>query len=282
MSLSKEGCHKRQLARCFSLNRTTLYRWGKVEKTSPPLTALQRHIIAVYEQSDFTYGTRRIQAQLRLQGITLGRSKVRKEIVALKLKPRYPKPTFYRKSQGAYVENTLNQVFYTRNINTIWTGDISYIPTKQGWLYLAVVLDLCSRKVVGWACSDTPDTDLTERALRLAVHRRKPEKGLIFHSDRGSQYTSVQYRDCLTEFGMVASQNRPGHCTDNAVTERFFRSLKSERVYRQCYETHEEGMLNIADYIERYYNHYRLHSTLDYLSPVMFERQKQNGKQIIQ
>ena len=121
--------------------------------------------------------------------------------------------------------NTLNQVFYTKQINVIWIGDISYIPTKQGWLYLAVVLDLCSRKVVGWACSDTPDTDLTERALRLAVHRRRPEKGLMFHSDRGPQYTSVQYQACLAEFGMVASQSRPGHCTDNAVTERFFRSL---------------------------------------------------------
>lgn len=164
MRLSKEGCHKISIARCFGLNRTTLYRWDKMEKT-PSLTALQHQIIAVYERSEFTYGTRRIQAELRLQGIIIARSKVRKEMNLLQLKPRYPKPRFYRKSQGVCVGNTLNQVFYTKQINVIWTGDISYIPTKQGWLYLAVVLDLCSRKVVGWACSDTPDTDLTERAL---------------------------------------------------------------------------------------------------------------------
>ncbi|KAE9526399.1 IS3 family transposase [Testudinibacter aquarius] len=276
--MSKEGYSHVQLTRCFSINRSTLYRWLKAPTTA--LSTLEKRILQLHEESEFTYGVNRMMHALRLEGIPIGRAKVRKKMRALKLKPHYPKPVFYRKSLSHYAENTLNQVFYTKDINTIWVGDISYIYTQQGWLYLAVVLDLFSRKVVGWACSKTIDTDLTEKALRLAVHRRKPQKGLLFHSDRGSQYTSKQYRDCLSEFHMVASQSRAGKCTDNAVTERFFRSLKCERVHRQNYRTFDEALLNIADYIERYYNHQRLHSTLGYLSPVMFERQKANTKML--
>lgn len=155
--------------------------------------------------------------------------------------------------------------------NALWAGDITYIPTDEGWLYLAVVIDWFSRLIVGWLVSDPPNSRLCIQALQLAIHRRKPPSEVIFHSDRGSQYSSQAFRNMLTEAKMVHSQSRTGKCTDNAVTERFFRSLKTEKLNGYRFKTREQALLCVAEYIEDFYNPRRLHSALGNCSPMQFE-----------
>lgn len=169
--------------------------------------------------------------------------------------------------------NHLNRQFNPEQLNTHWSGDITYIRTGQGWLYLAVIVDLCSRKIVSWAFSDKPNSELTVRAIRLAVNKRRPATGVIFHSDQGAQYTSKTFQRWLRELGLQSSMSRAGNCLDNSVTERFFRSLKSERVNYRRYQTRHQAQAVIIDYIEPFYNQKRRHYKLGNISPVQFEMQ---------
>ncbi|MCK3658575.1 hypothetical protein A4G18_07580 [Pasteurellaceae bacterium Pebbles2] len=192
----------------------------------------------------------------------------------LVLKPRYPKPKFIQCKLASFADNHLNQAFNVLEPNTVWVGDITYtyIYTQQGWLYLAVVIDLFSRKIIGWNCSEQPNTALCEHASKTALKCRKPADGLLFYSDRGVQYSSHIFRQCLAEFNIIHSQSRAGKCTDNAVMEYFFRSLKAEKLNGKRYRTQTEAMLDIAEYIEDFYNPKRLHSTtLGYRSLITFE-----------
>ena len=148
----------------------------------------------------------------------------------------------------------MNRQFNPEQPNTHWAGDITYIRTGQGWLYLAVVVELFSRKVISWAFSDKPNSELTTRALRLAMNKRDPIENELFHSDQGAQYTSESFHRCLREQGVICSMSRRGNCLDNAVTERFFRSLKSERVNYRRYQSRHEAIADIIDYIELFYN----------------------------
>jgi putative transposase len=173
--------------------------------------------------------------------------------------------------------NTLNRQFKPAQSNSHWTGDITYIRTSQGWLYLAIVLDLYSRRVVSWAFSSQPNSELSTRALQLAVQHRRPEQPLLFHTDQGVQYSSDQFQRSLRMHGITASMSRRGNCLDNAVTERFFRSLKTERVNTRQYKTRQEAMEDIADYIEPFYNRIRRHSTLGNLSPAAYEQKQQQA-----
>jgi putative transposase len=168
--------------------------------------------------------------------------------------------------------NRLDRDFTATEPNSKWVTDVTYVPTRQGWLYLAVILDLYSRAVVAWAMSPQCDEELVERALDRAVFRRRPKAGLLHHSDRGCQYTSRAYRRRLEQGGMVVSMSRKGNCWDNAAMESFFGSLKEECVGSTIYPSHEQARLSLFEYLEVYYNRQRRHSTLGYVSPLVYEQ----------
>ncbi len=237
---------------------------------------LKRHIRAIFDLSRSSYGSRRMMKELRAKGHQIGRYKVRRLMCQLglkaKMRRRFKVTTDSRHSFPA-APNVLDRRFDTRKPNTVWTADISYVWTMEGWLYLAVVMDLYSRQIVGWALDKRIKKQLTLDALSMAYWRRKPQPGLLHHSDRGSQYACHDYQKQLNQYGMVASMSRKGNCWDNAPTERFFRSLKTERLDDLRFSTRQSARLEIVDYIT-YYNYLRLHSTLGYLSPMAYEREQ--------
>jgi putative transposase len=228
---------------------------------------------SIHHQMDATYGTRRMHIELNEMGYKVGRFKVRRLMKQLNLLAKRPKQHRYPigGKPSAIASNSLNRQFNPEQPNTHWAGDITYIRTGQGWLYLAVVVELFSRKIISWAFSDKPNSELTTRALRLAMNKRNPTENVLFHSDQGAQYTSESFQRCLREHGVICSMSRKGNCLDNAVTERFFRSLKSERVNYRRYQTRHEAIADIIDYIEPFYNQKRRHSTLGNISPTEYE-----------
>jgi len=167
--------------------------------------------------------------------------------------------------------NLLNRDFYSSVPDTKYVGDITYIPTNEGWLYLATVIDLYSRKIVGWSMAENMKTSLVNNALKMAIAKRGPLKGLIWHTDRGSQYASYEHKDLLQKHGIIQSMSRKGNCWDNAVAESFFHSLKTELIYREIFETRAQANQAIFEYIEVFYNRQRMHSANGNLSPVEFE-----------
>jgi putative transposase len=265
---------------CRNLNqvRSSYYRRAAPKVIDAKAVQLRAAVRHTHADVHATYGSRRMQAELNAQGYAVGRYKVRSLMRALQLKAKRPKqhryPVAGKPSQIA--PNSLNRQFNPSNTNTHWTGDITYIATQQGWLYLAIVLDLYSRRVVSWAFSNQPNSELSIRAVNLAVQLRQPRQAVLFHSDQGVQYSSDAFRQALIKHNITASMSRRGNCLDNAVTERFFRSLKSERVNYRHYKTRAEGMADIADYIEAFYNQKRRHSTLGNISPVEYEARQQN------
>lgn len=178
----------------------------------------------------------------------------------------------HSKHNMTVVENVLNQEFNSTTENQAWVADIPYIWTASGWLYLAAVMDLYSRKIVGYSLSNRMTVDLVCTALQIAIHTCKPSKGLIMNTDRGSQYCSQPYQDLLDRHGILCSMSHKGLCYDNTVMKRFFLNLKMERVWQQSYANHQEAIQDISHYITVFYNQIRLHSTLGYLSPNSFER----------
>ena len=236
---------------------------------------LPKKVTQVFKESRYSYGSRRVSAELREQGVTVGRYKVRCLMQALNLVVRYPKRsqvTTDSRHSESIAPNTLDRQFRVSQPNQVWTTDITYVWTLQGWLYVAVVIDLFSRQVVGWAMDNHMKTSLCVRALQMAFWRRKPAQGLLHHSDRGSQYASKEYREHLAIMGMEQSMSRKGNCWDNSPTERFFRSLKYEQLHYEKLRTlEEEAKLSIIDYLA-FYNGKRIHSTLGYKSPLTFER----------
>jgi putative transposase len=180
-----------------------------------------------------------------------------------------------KSKQGQKVaQNILKREFQVAALNTAWVGDVTFIPTRKGWLYLAVLLDLCSRKVVGWSMRDRNDSTLVTDCLEMAIEHRKPPPGLVHHTDRGSTYTSEKYRTVLSDNSMVSSMSRKGNCWDNAVSESFFGSLKNELTHWKNYQNCDQARADIFRYIEIFYNRQRLHQTLDYVSPTDYEMMK--------
>lgn len=220
------------------------------------------------------YGSRRISRQLKKDGYSVGRCKTRRLMrragVAYKAKKKFRRTT-NSKHRFPVSPNLLNRNFDISAPNRVWCADITYLWTKQGWMYLAVVIDLYSRKIVGWSVKDHMKTSLVTEALSMAYFRRKPKKGLIHHSDRGSQYASHEFQALLTKFHMKGSMSRKGDCWDNAVAESFFGTLKTERTEEKAYSTRDELRVDVIEYIEIFYNSQRLHSTIDYMSPNSFE-----------
>lgn len=229
---------------------------------------------AVHERTGGVYGSRRMARELCGEGHNVGRCQARNLMreagIEVRRKRRF-KITTDSRHRLPVAENLLDRQFNVSAPNRIWSADITYLWTNQGWLYLAVVIDLYARRVVGWALSDRIQAQLVCDALRMAVGRRRPPPGLIHHSDRGSQYAGQAYQDLLREHGLTPSMSRKGNCWDNAPTERFFGSLKRERTDLQLFATRDEARACVIEYIEMFYNSRRRHSYLDYVSPAEFE-----------
>ena len=267
------------MCKVLKINRASYYHWiqsGSVVKKVD--TKLNELVECVFIEGKNTYGTRRIRDRLFLYyGLFVSRkriSNIMKDLnLKVKMKKRY-KNTTDSNHNLPIAPNILNQDFYASTKNEKYVGDITYISTGEGWLYLATVIDLYSRKVVGWSMNDEMEVSLVNDALNMALRHRKPSKGLIWHTDRGSQYASYSHRDLLKENGIVQSMSRKGNCWDNAVAESFFKSLKSDLVYQNIFYTKYQAKQEIFKYIEFFYNRIRPHSYLGNLSPVEFEEKR--------
>ena len=231
---------------------------------------------AIAAETRNSYGSRRIAKHLQNDGFAVGRYKARRlmqqaAVTVQRRKRRAPVTTDSRHRYWV-APNLLARQFDVAQPNHVWAGDITYVWTTEGWLYVAVLLDLYSRKVVGWAMSSHVDAALVQEALCMALGRRQPATGLVHHSDRGSQYACHAYQQLLAAHGLRCSMSEKGECLDNAVAERFFGSLKGERTSLRHYATRQEARDDVIDYIEMFYNSTRLHSYLEYVSPNDFER----------
>ncbi|BCL74605.1 transposase [Jeongeupia sp. HS-3] len=265
------------MCQLFRVSRSSYYAWRNRPPSMREMAnrVLLREIRLVHAEVNGIYGHRRIHAELVAQGFACGRHRVGRLMRQGGLKVRSRKrwrPVPVSQHLLPVAPNRLERQFDASGMNQRWVSDMTYIRTDEGWLYLAVVLDLYSRAVVGWAMHHRMQQELVHAALTMAVARRKPVREVLLHSDRGSQYCAFDYQMLLKRHGMVPSHSRAGNCWDNAAMESFFRSLKAERVYLTRYRSHDEARADIFDYI-RFYNHRRRHSTLDYLAPVEFERQ---------
>jgi putative transposase len=236
---------------------------------------LAAKVKAVHEQNRRVYGSPRVCAALRASGERVCENTVAKVMRQQRIRAKAKKKYVPRTTDSAHgqpvAENRLGREFDAPLPDRKWAVDITYVPTGEGWLYLAGVIDLCSRKVVGWSMAEHMRTDLVADALEMALARRSPGEGLLHHSDRGVQYASDDYRHLLKENGIECSMSGKGDCWDNAVMESFWGTLKTELVHHEHYETREQARASIFEYIEVFYNRQRLHSSLGYLSPEQFE-----------
>ena len=265
------------LCRVMQVARSGYYAWRKEPLSLRKVAdmVLLQHIRDIFEEGRQTYGSGRIQGILADQGLCCGRERIARLMQVDGLKPKTRRPfraiTTDSKHQLPVATNHLDQDFTADGPDQKWVTDITYIPTAEDWLYLAVVLDLYSRRIVGWAMSDSLHRQLVIDALQMAITARRPAPGLLHHSDRGSQYASYDYQALLTRAKMVASMSRKGNCYDNAAVESFFGTLKTELVYQRQYATRAEARVDIFEYIEVFYNRIRCHSALGYKSPIRFE-----------
>jgi putative transposase len=230
---------------------------------------------ASFLMSDRTYGARRVWRDVLAEGVACGLHRIERlmRAQALKARPRRRRLPSDTGERSVIAPNLLERRFEASRPNERWVADFTYVWTAEGWLYVAVVLDLFSRRIVGWSMQASMTAQLVTDALLMAVWRRGRVDALLHHSDQGSQYTSDQFQRLLAEHGVVCSMSRSGNCWDNAAMESFFSSLKTERVARKTYRTRDEVRADVFDYIERFYNPRRRHSTLGYMSPMEFERQ---------
>jgi transposase InsO family protein len=265
------------MCKVLKVDRVSYYNWIRngsiVEKNDKQLNKL---ITDIFVQSRATYGTRRIKSLLlQNEGLIISRRRIgnimKKLGLRVKGKKKFRINTTDSNHSLPIANNILNRDFYAGAANQKYVGDITYIPTNEGWLYLATVIDLYSRKIVGWSMSDHMKTSLVNDALKMAIQQRNPKEGLLWHTDRGSQYASYEHRDLLQAHGIIQSMSRKGNCWDNAVAESFFHTLKTELTHHQQFQTKAEANQAIFEYIEVFYNRQRIHSANDNLSPVAFE-----------
>jgi transposase InsO family protein len=245
-----------------------------ISKRAKKDKVLSQELKHLFIEHKCRYGARRLAKSLRKLGYTISRRRVGRlmKLMGLVCKTRHEfKHTTDSNHNLMVSPNLLNRDFSPQQAGTIYAGDITYIPTQEGWLYLAVVIDLFSRRVVGWAMNKRMKADLVNKALLMAIWQRKPRRGLISHTDRGSQYASNSHGKILEQHGIEQSMSRRGDCWDNAVSESFFHTLKTELTYHENFKTRAEAEQCISEYIEVYYNRKRMHSTNDYMSPVEYE-----------
>ena len=266
------------LCRVMQVSRSGFYNFLRnyhvKDQVDPIQNALEARIKEIFKESKETYGSRRIVEQLNKEGYAIGRYRVGRLMRKLNLEAKTPKRykvTTDSNHSYSVAPNLVNRQFSTDAPNKLWATDITYLWTMEGWVYLAVVLDLFSRQVVGWAMDKHMKVQLTLDALAMAYWRRKPEPGLLHHSDRGIQYACDQYQRQLEQYKMIPSMSRKGDCWDNSPVERFFRSLKYEHLFSYRLPTRKAAKRETLEYIT-FYNAYRLHSTLGYKTPMEFEK----------
>ncbi|WP_233451373.1 IS3 family transposase [Paraburkholderia caribensis] len=262
------------VCRAVGVARSSYYAWKASHgRSQPERQVALRDVCAIHAQYDQTCGSRRMSQELRRRGHNAGRHRARSLMREAGVQARVVRTHQYPKGGGAatFAPNRLERAFDVVTPNRVWAGDVTYVWTQEGWLYLAVVMDLFSRRVIGWACSASPDTNLVTRALQLALDVRRPAPGLMFHSDQGCQYTSHAFRDLLSKNRITQSMSRKGNCWDNAVVERFFRSLKTERVRLRPYPDYLTAKTDVTDYIVTFYNQQRLHSAAGNMPPAEYE-----------
>jgi transposase InsO family protein len=266
------------MCRVLRVSRSGYYAWKRAPE--PPRTAetrrLDEAIRRIFDDHRGRYGAPRIARDLQAEGWQVSRQRVARRMRALGLRARAAwryKATTQSKHALPVAPNRLEQDFTAPAPNQTWVSDITYLWTGEGWLYLAVVLDLYSRAVVGWSMAERITRELVMSALTMAVFRRHPAPGVIIHSDRGSQYAALDYQALLNQHGFLCSMSKKGDCYDNAAMESFFHTLKVEQVHGARYQTREEARADMFEYIETYYNRKRRHSTLNYQSPWDFENQ---------
>jgi transposase InsO family protein len=264
----------------LGISRSGYYAW----KRRPPPTRAARdahlavEIAAAHRRSRRIYGSPRVHRELRARGVRVGRKRVERLMREHGLEGRQKRRfrhTTDSKHAFPIAPNLLERRFDPKGPNEAWATDVTYVATQEGWLYLAVILDLFSRRVVGWAASDRNDRALALAALNEALRTRRPAPGLVHHSDRGSPYASDDYRAALSARGIVASMSRTGDCYDNAVAESFFATIKAELIDHDRYPTRSAAIASVREYIEHFYNPNRRHSRLDYVSPIEFELKEQ-------
>ena len=267
----------RLMCQVLGVSRSCYYSYQRstARRIDPEHEQMLEWVVKIDKSSKNSYGSRRMKRALNALGYPVSRTKARKLMkeagVIVRHRKKYKVTTDSDHKLPIY-ENLLNREFNRSELDEAYVGDITYIWTQEGWLYLAVVIDLCSRKVVGWSMSSRMHARLVCDALTMAIWNRRPEEGLICHSDRGSQYASKKYRKLLESNGYVGSMSRKGNCWDNSVAESFFGTLKQELVQWQNYQSRNEAQQDILNYIVMFYNSTRLHSYLDYASPNDFEK----------
>lgn len=270
-----------KICQILQVSPSGYYDWLKRRHQPSPRAletqALAQEIQSIHQYSRQTYGSPRILAVLRSQGRRHGRARVARLMkdrgLCGRKKGRYRVQTTDSNHNNPIAPNRLAVAPQPTGPNQVWVGDITYIQTQQGWLYLAAILDLYSRKIVGWAMEPSIDTALVLSALTMALHHRQPSGHLLFHSDQGVQYSAGLFRQALDKANLTPSMSRRGNCYDNATMESFWSTLKLELVYRQNFSSHSHAQTEIFNYIETFYNPKRIHSALNHLSPADFELQ---------
>ena len=269
-----------QVCHILEISRSGFYEWlnRKPSDREKNNIALRKAIIELHQKHP-TFGLDSIYHILKPK-FHCSRKRVHRQMQLAhihSIRHKAYKATTNSKHNYSISPNLLQRNFSCNSINQVWVGDITYIPTDEGWLYLAIVKDLCDKKIVGYAFSERIDTNLTISALNMAISRRKPSNGLIFHSDRGVQYASTNYRERLRDYHICQSMSRKGDPYDNAVAENFFSCLKCELIYLKHYHTRAEAKLDIFAYIEAFYNNIRPHSALGWISPNAFDKLLNNS-----
>lgn len=276
----------RLMCRVLSVSRSGFYSAQRREPSTRARRdeALRLKVRAAHARSRRRYGAPRVHAELEAQGEQVGKKRVarlmREDGLVARRKRRFVRTTDSRHNHPI-APNLLDRQFGVKEVagpNRVWVSDLTYVPTREGWLFLAIVLDLASRRVVGWAMRETLEAELTLAALRMALADRRPAPGLVHHSDRGSQYACGDYRALLKAHGLVASMSKKGDCWDNAVAESFFASLETELILESDWHTRDGARHAIFEYIEMWYNRERRHSTLSYHSPANYEAEVLTSK----
>ncbi len=264
------------MSKALKISKSGYYRWRHTnddqEQTQNQLTAQIRRVFA---ESRRTYGSPRIYRQLKTEGIACGRHRIarymRNDGIVARRHRKYRKPVSKQRIQPV-AANLLNREFNVTSPNSAWVCDVSYFWTRNGWLYLAIVMDLFSRKIVGWSMSNRIDKELTKDALQMAIDARQPDDSLVHHSDQGLEYRNNAYLANLQAYGITVSMSRKANCYDNAVAESFFKTIKTELSRQIRFKSQDDARSAIFEYIEVFYNRNRMHSTLGYVSPVEYER----------
>lgn len=272
----RDRFHVTRMCRQLEVSRTGYCQWRTRAPSDRAIAnaALDAQVAALHAGSKRSYGRPRIVRGLREQGVQVGHERVRNSLKRQDLRSVYKRP--YRVTTDSahhkpVARNVLDRRVDGWRVNQAWVADITYVATNQGWLYLACVMDLASRRIVGWSMSERITADLVCRALSSAYWQRKPAAGLIMHSDRGSQYASASHRQMIKDYRMIQSMSRRANCWDNSAMESFFKTLKVERTHLLRYDTRALAKLDIVDWIEGFYNHSRMHSSIGYKTPVNAE-----------